>query len=101
MAKLSARGRTTLAAVIKEWKNPQLPRLSQEGDSYMVEYEWQTVKRRFMSDGNVLEWVKWKHHKHAEPFIQNWKLMRKYPTTEKDNWLAVKLKNGWKEDTKA
>ena len=98
MAKLSARGRTILASVTKEWKNPETPHLAAEGEPYTVEYEWQIVKRRFMSDGNVLEWCKWKHHRHDKPFIHPWKVMSKYPVSQKDSWLAAKLDNGWKEE---
>lgn len=97
MAKLSARGRTCVAAVIKEWKNPNEPRYSTGDESYSVEQEWSLRKKRLMSDGHILAWEKWKHFKHDKPFVTGWKDLGKFnfePTT----WLQVKLNQGWTED---
>ena len=73
MAKLSARGRHVVAAVIKEWKNPSTPRYSVDNEPYCTELEWRITKRRLMSDGHILEWEKWKHFRHDKPFVTNWK----------------------------
>lgn len=101
MAKLSARGRHVVAAVIKEWKNPNTPRFAEGSESYDVEIEWRITKRRLMSDGHVLVWEKWKHFRHDKPFVTNWKDLGKFPFVTPDGFLLNKLNNGWQEDKKA
>ena len=98
MAKLSARGRHCLAAVIKRWDNPTTPREATIDTDFSVEYEWQITKRRFMSDGTVLQWCKWKHYRHTEPFTTGWKVLRKYPVTEVQDWLKKKIELGWTQE---
>lgn len=98
MAKLSARGRYVVAAVIKEWKNPNEPHYATGMETYYVEQEWQITKRRLMSDGHVLVWEKWKHFKHEKPFIKNWTDLGKFPDLDPDAWLQIKLNQGWTED---
>ena len=98
MAKLSARGRYALASVIKEWRNPNTPRTATIDTDFRVEYEYEITKRRFMSDGTVLEWVKWKHFRHDKPFISGWKIMRKWPVEEAGRWLEKKLEQGWTKE---
>ena len=84
-----------LASVIKEWRNPLPARAAADGEPYAVEIEYEVVKRRFMSDGVVLEWRKWKSFRFAEPFITPWKRLKKFKPADKEAWLAKKLQAGW------
>ena len=98
MSKLSARGRTCIAAVIKEWKNPGIPRYATDTESFTVEQEWRITKKRLMSDGHILEWEKWKHFRHEKPFVTNWRDLGCFKHFDPSGWLQVKLNQGWTED---
>ena len=105
MAKLSARGRTALASLVKEWRNPHPARVAQSGESHDVELEWLTVQRRYMSDGHVLVCEKWKHHQHDKPFNTGWKDRGKItPAQDKSlsdtvaQYVAQRLAKGWQHE---
>lgn len=102
MAKLSARGRHCVVAVIREWKNPAPCRRAEHGEDYNLEVEWRIEKRRLMSDGKVLINEKWKHFQHEKPFEKGWKLSgRKEKVTDEKGWLECKLRGGWQIDSRA
>lgn len=98
MAKLSARGRTALASLVKLTTFPNA-RLPLDGDPSDIDIEWFEIKRRYMSDGHVLVKERWKSLKWTKPYDTGWKDRGKL--TEGlvlDNVVAQRLAKGWQRE---
>ena len=97
MAKLSARGRHCEHAFIKETHYPPPYHSGEYSADFRTEItpaneiEWRITKIRIMSDGHVLRWEKWKHFKHTEPFVANWKDNGKIKSPEHEAEFIAKL----------